>query len=128
MFSALGVAMAQFGGAFTGQPNVAMQFVNNQIDRSIRAQEAQINVKGNAADNMLADLTREMGSLSAAKAVETWSAFTNGKNILTVRLKSTREGRPLARDNRERRSRLDDRRSSHPGNGEPPRKGGRAET
>lgn len=67
IFSALGVALAQYGSAFTGQPNIAAQFVNNQIDRSIRAQEAQIQVKGRGADNMLSNLTRETGNLNLAK-------------------------------------------------------------
>lgn len=67
LFSMLGVALSQFGSAFTRQPNIAAEFVNSQIDRNIRAQEAAINVKGKAADNMLADLTRQTGDLKLAK-------------------------------------------------------------
>lgn len=67
IFSALGVMLNQFGSAFTHQPNIAAEFVNQQIDRNIRMQEAQLNVKGKAADNMLADLTRQTGDMKLAK-------------------------------------------------------------
>lgn len=66
LFSMLGMAMGAFGATLGRTPNFAENFVQSQIERNIRSQEAQINVKGKAADNMLADLTRSLGDKKLA--------------------------------------------------------------
>jgi hypothetical protein len=67
IFSTLGMMLGAFGSTLARTPNFAQEFVNGQINRHIQAQEAQIQIKGKAADNMLADLTRETGSLQNGK-------------------------------------------------------------
>lgn len=67
LFSMLGMALGAMGSALARTPDFAQEFVQSQIDRHIRSQETQIQVKGRAADNMLADLTRQTGSLQNGK-------------------------------------------------------------
>ncbi len=43
LFAALGVALGEFGASLRGGTNTALQIVNANIDRNIRAQEANIN-------------------------------------------------------------------------------------
>jgi hypothetical protein len=69
VFSALGSALRAFGAALARTPNFAADFVQSQIDRNIRRQEAELAIKGKAADNALGDLLREQGSLKDAKAM-----------------------------------------------------------
>lgn len=68
VFSALGMALGALGSALARTPNFAADFVQSQIDRNIRRQEAELATKGKAADNALGDLLREQGSLKDAKA------------------------------------------------------------
>jgi hypothetical protein len=42
LFAAIGVAMGAFGASMTGGPNTALQIVNANIDRNIKAQETNI--------------------------------------------------------------------------------------
>lgn len=65
--SAIGMALGAFGAVLGKSPNFAQQFVDGQIDRDIRSQEAELKIKGKKADNALGDFTRELGSLSNAK-------------------------------------------------------------
>jgi hypothetical protein len=63
----LGSALGAAGAALARTPNFAMDFVSQNIDRDIRSQEREIEVKGKTADNALADLVRSQGSLQAGK-------------------------------------------------------------
>lgn len=63
----LGTMLGAVGAGLGRHPNYAMEFVNQNIDRDIRAQEKEIEIKKNSADNALADLTRSQGSLQAGK-------------------------------------------------------------
>lgn len=63
----LAAALGAFGAGMARTPNFAMDFINNRIADDMRSQEAEINVKGRAADNLLGRLTREMGDLQLAK-------------------------------------------------------------
>lgn len=60
-------AMGSIGAARIGAPGFAMNALESRIAQDIGAQEKEIAVKGEAADNALADLTREMGSADLAK-------------------------------------------------------------
>ncbi len=70
-------AIAAAGGAYASviskTPNFALEIVNSAIDRDIRAQEAEIKLKGEKANNMLSEL-RQRGlsveqSHAAVKAI-----------------------------------------------------------
>lgn len=63
----LGMALGAAGASLARTPNFAQNFVNDRIERDIRAQEKEIEVKGASANNALADLTRSQGSLQAGK-------------------------------------------------------------
>lgn len=65
--AALGAMFGAIGASAGRHPNYVMDFINNNIDRDIRSQEKEIEIKGRAADNALADLVREQGSLKDAK-------------------------------------------------------------
>ena len=67
IIAALAVGFGQIGASLSGGPNVALNIVNKQIDESMRAQEAEMKAKGADADNMLARLKDQTGSLQAAK-------------------------------------------------------------
>lgn len=64
MFAA---GLGAFGAAMTGTRNFALDTIQAAIDNDIRAQEADIRVKGEAADNALIDLQRSGMSLDQAK-------------------------------------------------------------
>jgi hypothetical protein len=63
----LSAALGAFGAGLARTPNFAMDFINARVADDIRAQEAEINVKGRDADNQLAGLTRSLGDLRLAK-------------------------------------------------------------
>jgi hypothetical protein len=68
----LSAGLGAFASAFTKSPNYALETVNGLIDRDIAAQEKEIQIKGDAANNALADLERRTGSRERAKlALET---------------------------------------------------------
>ncbi len=84
LFAALGIALGQFGASLNGGTNAALQIVNANIDRNIKAQEANINnahralsneqglYKENLAafgDKERASLATKMQYLDQAKAV-----------------------------------------------------------
>ena len=58
LVSGIAAAMGAFGAALTKTPNFALDIINNSIDRDIRAQEAEIAVKKDGANNALAQLQR----------------------------------------------------------------------
>lgn len=70
----LGAALGQAGSGMMavagkpGQPNLAFQAFNSMIDRDIAAQENEIKVKGQMADNALTQFQRTGMSLDSAKA------------------------------------------------------------
>lgn len=60
--TALGLIMGGLGSGITGQPSAALQFLNNQIDRDIAAQKANLG-KG---ENLLNANLRQFGNLRDA--------------------------------------------------------------
>ena len=50
LVGAIAVALNQFGAALTGGPNTALQIVNANIDRNLKAQSDNIAIAGRAAD------------------------------------------------------------------------------
>jgi hypothetical protein len=67
IFLALGMALGAAGAVLGRTSNFAGDFVQGQIDRNIRRQEAELALKGKRADNALGSLLRETGSLKDAK-------------------------------------------------------------
>ena len=65
--AALSAGLGAFGAAITKTPNFAMQMIEGAIERDVRAQEAEIAVKKQSADNALADLTKSGMSMDQAK-------------------------------------------------------------
>jgi hypothetical protein len=66
---AMGLA-AGFGGfasVINNRPNSAIAIMENRIAQNIAAQERNIAIKGETADNALADLTRKLGSQDLAR-------------------------------------------------------------
>ncbi len=51
LLAAIGIALGQFGASLNGGPNTALQIVNANIDRNIKAQEANINNAHRALGN-----------------------------------------------------------------------------
>lgn len=72
---AISIILMDFGALFARQPSRSVQVISGIIDNDIRAQEAEIAVKGKAADNSLARLRTELGSLDTAKSVYRQSLF-----------------------------------------------------
>jgi hypothetical protein len=64
----LGVLGAHFPGAKRDIPNYAQQIVSQKIRDDIAAQETELNVKRESANNALGDLQRQLGSRDLAKA------------------------------------------------------------
>jgi len=62
--SALGAYAATVGKA----PNFAQGIIDNAIERDIRAQEAEIRIKGESSQNALQDLMRTTGDMETAKS------------------------------------------------------------
>lgn len=58
ILGAIGQAMGAYAAGMTGSPNFAKENVDAMIARDISAQEQEIRVKGEAADNFMADLMR----------------------------------------------------------------------
>lgn len=86
--TALGLIMGGLGSGITGQPNAALQFLNNQIDRDIETQKAQLGQKetllsanlrqfGNMRD--ASDMTRLMMNDMAATKLNLAAAQTTDK-------------------------------------------------
>lgn len=67
VFSTIGMALGAFGAALAKTPNFAAEFVQSQIDRNIRRQEAELATKKGNAGNALAMLEKQTGSLEQAK-------------------------------------------------------------
>ncbi len=69
---AIGAAIASALGAYAATvgktQNFAQQTIDRAIDADIRAQEANIRIKGESADNALQDLARMTGSMESAKS------------------------------------------------------------
>lgn len=63
----LGAGLQQVGGR-PGSPNIAFQALNSAIDRDIAAQENEIKVKGQMADNALAQFQRTGLTLDQSRA------------------------------------------------------------
>lgn len=82
IIAALAVGLGQVGASLTGGPNVALGIVNKQIDESMRAQEAEMKAKGANADNMLARLKDQTGSLQAAKLAYKQAGLAYAQNQL----------------------------------------------
>lgn len=65
-------ALAAAGGAYAATiaktPNFAQQIIDQAVDRDIRSQEAAIRLKGDKANNLLADLRKSGMDLEQARA------------------------------------------------------------
>lgn len=59
----IGLVLSGLGSGLTGQPNMAMDFLNKQIERDIQAQTINLSKKG----NLLHALQQQLGSLPAAQ-------------------------------------------------------------
>lgn len=68
ILAVIGSALGAFGSALTKTPNFALEIINGAIDRDIRAQEQEIAINRESAQNALADLQRQLGSMDLAKA------------------------------------------------------------
>jgi hypothetical protein len=63
----LAAGLGAFGAALARTPNYALETINRMQDADIRQQEAERSIKGEAANNTLRDLEKELGSLDLAK-------------------------------------------------------------
>lgn len=63
----LSAGLGAFASTIMKSPNYALEVVHGLIDKDIAAQEKEIQIKGDAANNALADLTRKLGSQERAK-------------------------------------------------------------
>lgn len=59
--------LGTFGAGLSKTPNYSVQVLNQRIADDIAAQEKEIAIKRDAADNALSDLTRKLGSQDRAK-------------------------------------------------------------
>lgn len=66
--SAISAALGAFGAALAKTPNFALEIINGEIERDIRSQEQEIAINRESAQNALADLQRQLGSMDLAKA------------------------------------------------------------
>jgi hypothetical protein len=66
--SAIASAIGAWAATKSGAPNFAQQIIDNSINRDIAAQEAEIRIKKDAADNALSDLMRRGMDLGQAKS------------------------------------------------------------
>lgn len=82
--NALAMGLGAYGAAITKSPNFAANFVNQQIQADIAAQEAAIRIKGAAANTALGDLQRQFGSLDLAKAAYGGAVLQEQKRKLDV--------------------------------------------
>ena len=82
--NALAMGMGAYGAAINKTPNFAANFVNQQIQSDIAAQEAAIRIKGAAANNALGDLQRQLGSLDLAKTAYSGAVLQEQKRRLEV--------------------------------------------
>lgn len=64
---ALAAGLGTFGAGLSKTPNYSVQVLQQRIADDISAQEKEIAIKRDAADNALADLTRKLGSQERAK-------------------------------------------------------------
>lgn len=65
--NAIAGALGTFGASLTGSPNFALQIINDNTNQKIAEMERDIALKKEDADNTLAKLTGELGSLDLAK-------------------------------------------------------------
>lgn len=56
------------GAGMSKGPNYVAAYIDKRVNDDIHAQEADIQVRGQAADNALADLNRELGNMDLAKS------------------------------------------------------------
>jgi hypothetical protein len=86
----LGMAFGAFGASLGKTQNFAQEFVQARIAQDIRAQETAIELKGKHADNALADLKRQFGSLEEAKsAYEQFMTKASAAKFHALALRST---------------------------------------
>jgi hypothetical protein len=64
MVSGLGVV----GALLNKSPNYTQQILDQEIQKNIRRQEAELQIKGDSRDNLLGRLKNELGSLDLAKS------------------------------------------------------------
>jgi len=67
IFSAVAQGLGAYGATLGRTPNYAQQIIQAAIDRDIAAQEKEIQVRGEAANNALSQLTRSLGDRQQAK-------------------------------------------------------------
>lgn len=67
IISAISAALGAFGAALAKTPNFALEIINSEIERDIRSQEQEIAINRETAQNALADLQRQLGSMDLAK-------------------------------------------------------------
>jgi len=96
VFSALGMALGAFGAVLGKSPNFAAEFVQSQIDRNIRRQEAELATKKEGAGNALALLQKQTGNLQTAKATL--------RSLLTERTAADARAASLTGGSEQRRS------------------------
>ena len=65
--AAIAAGLGAFGATLGRTDNFALNTINGMIDRDVSAQEAEIKIKGAAADNALSQLSRSTGSLEQGK-------------------------------------------------------------
>jgi hypothetical protein len=86
----LGMAFGAFSAGLGKTPNFAQEFVQARIAQDIRAQETAIELKGKHADNALADLKRQFGSLEEAKsAYEQFMTKASAAKFQALALRAT---------------------------------------
>jgi hypothetical protein len=64
---AISAGLGAFGATLTKSPNYALQVIEQRVADDIKAQEAEIAIKRDGANNALADLTQKLGSQERAK-------------------------------------------------------------
>lgn len=65
--AALAAGLGAFGATLGRTENFALNTINGMINRDVAAQEAEIKIKGDAADNALAQLNRGLGDMDQSK-------------------------------------------------------------
>ena len=88
--TAIGLVLGGVGGGLTGQPNAALQFLNNQIDRDVIAQRLNLGKK----ETVLGAYQKQMGNLNDATKM-TW-AFYNDLYTDDLRKQACLSRNPIA--------------------------------
>lgn len=87
--NALAMGLGAYGAAITKSPNFAANLITQQTNNDIARQEAEMRIKGSAAQTALGDLNRQLGSLELAKTAYQGIQLQRAKGQLDLLANST---------------------------------------